>query len=213
MSECGDADEKVFSAEEATALITTIRQQRQAFAYGVEGIHTLFSTGTTDSMKPLATAHIDDLVHSSWLLSRQVKMNTALQQAALNGLAIQLLVAVHGAIEEYDAGEQWMDDNEKHPVFVFLRRIRNGAAHGNKVDDQLINLPGEWRGFSFVDEMRGTRVFAQPETFAYDLSTVNMEAGVLEVGDALVLIDDVLYELVTETEVIEPDQVQWIIDR
>jgi len=213
MSEHGNTDEEEFSAEEATALITTIRQQRQAFAYGVECIHTLFNTGLTDAMKPLATAHVHELVHSSWLLSKRPKMNTALQQAASNGLAIQLLVAVHGAIEEYNAGEQWMNDDENHPIFVFLRRVRNAAAHGNRVDNKLIDKSGEWRDFSFVDEMRGMRVFPQPETFAYDLTTIDIEAGVLEVGDALVLIDDVLYELVTETEVVEVSEVQWIIER
>jgi hypothetical protein len=213
MDKHDDTDEEGFSAAEATELITTIRQQRQAFAYGIESIHTLFNTGATDRMKPLRTAHIDELVNSSWLLPQRAKMNTALQQAASNGLAMQLLVAVHGAIDEYDVGHQWMDDDETHPTFLFLRRVRNAVAHGNKVDDRLINTSGEWRGFSFVDEMRGMRVFTQPEAFDFDLSTIETEAGVLEVGDALVLVDDVLYELATEAGVVEPDQIIWVIDR
>lgn len=180
--------------------ISTIRRQRQAFAFGIEGVHTLYSAGLDagDPIKPLGTKIVDDLVHSSWLLPTHAQMNARLEQATANQLAMQLVVGVGDAVQRYDS--EWADHSS--PVIRFLRLVRNGVAHGNKIvlNDADPRANTAWRGFSITRDMEDDQLFTQPTEFAWETENVNMREGYIEAGDALVLTTDVLAELIKESD-------------
>lgn len=180
--------------------ISAIRRQRQAFAFGVAGVHALYNAGLDagNPMKPLGTKIADDLVHSSWLLPTHAQMNARLEQATANQLAMQLVVGVGDAVQRYYP--QWADHNS--PVIRFLRLVRNGVAHGNEIvlTDADPRANTVWRGFSITRDMEGDQLFTQPAEFAWETENVDMINGYLEAGDALVLTTDVLAELIKESD-------------
>lgn len=180
--------------------ISVIRRQRQAFAFGIAGVHAIHNTGieVREPMNPLRANIADELVHSTWLLPDRVQMNTPLEQATTNQLAMQLVVGVGDAVQNHVS--EWAD--HESPMIRFLRLIRNGVAHGNEValtpSDPRPNTV--WRGFEITRKMEGEPLFSQPAEFVWESEDANMIDGYMEAGDGLVLTTDILEELIKESD-------------
>jgi hypothetical protein len=180
--------------------ISAIRRQRQAFAYGIEGVHTLFNAGIEagDPLRPLRTQIVEDQVRSTWFLPQRMEMNTHLEQSTTNQLAMQLVVGTGDAVSTYDP--EWADHDS--PTIRFLRLVRNGVAHGNKIvltaADPRPNTV--WRGFEITRDMESDPLFTQPAKYIYQTEDVEMIDGHMEAGDALVLTTDVLELLIDESD-------------
>jgi hypothetical protein len=185
---------------EVDEAISTIRQQRQAFAYGIEAVHTLHNTGIEagEPLKALPTKTDASPVYTSAIVNARMKMNGQLETATTNQLAMQLLVAVCEPVQR--VRQHWPEDPE--PTIRFLRLIRNGIAHGNEVsycgDDPRPNT--SWRGFEFTEEIEGEVLFTQPEEYMWETEQVGLNRGVFESGDALALTTDVLKILIEESD-------------
>lgn len=187
--------------------IHIIRRHRQAFAYGVEGVHTLFNTGIEggNPMKPLRTNIANDLIHSTFHLTR-AKLNSQLEQATTNRLGMQLVVGAG------DAMKQLVDDwkNDPRPEIQFLRQIRNGAAHDNRLEFKSVKDPRpntRWRGSDITEDMEGNIVFTDIRDRIWGSEMVEMEEGILEAGDALALTTDLLKLLIPKSEKYGPGNV------
>lgn len=187
--------------------IDIIRRHRQAFAYGVEGVHALFNTGVDggNPMKPLRTNIVKDLVHSSFFLPR-AKMNTQLEQATTNRLGMQLVVGTGDAIKQHL--DNWRDN--PNPEIQFLRQIRNSAAHDNRLDfrgDKDPRPDTRWREFDITEDMEGEVVFTDMSDRMWGSESVKMEQGFLEAGDALALTTDILKLLLPKSDTYGPENV------
>jgi hypothetical protein len=178
--------------------IATIRRQRQAFAYGIEALHTLYNTGreASEPMKRLQTKTEAGPVYTTPLVNARKKMNTQLERATSNQLAMQLLVGVCEQVKQ--VRPHWPEDPS--PTIRVLRLLRHGIAHGNEVsyegDDP--HPKTVWRGFKFTEEIEGDQLFTQPAEYMWGTEKVEMVEGYFEAGDALALTTDVL-ELLIET--------------
>lgn len=179
--------------------IRIIQKHRQAFAFGVEGVHTLFNAGIEagEPMKPLRTSITDELVHVSFLVPR-AKMNTQLEQAATNRLAMQLLVGTGDAVKQYV--DTWAD--HPAPEIRFLRLIRNGAAHDNRLyyTETDPRPDTAWRGVELTEEMEGDVIFTDISDLIWGAEFVDMDEGFMQAGDALALTTDILERLLPESE-------------
>jgi len=141
--------------------IAAIRRNRQPFAFGVEGVHTLshVENEVDVRIKPLGTNIVDSLTHSSWLLPKRVRLNINMEQDMTNKLAIQLIVGNHEVVASY-YGQAQMADHEL-PTIRFLGLVRNGVAHGNVVTSPDSDpRPGTiWRGFEFTESIEEDTLF------------------------------------------------------
>lgn len=179
--------------------ISTIRRQRQAFAYGIEAVHTLYNTGIKDGepSKTLSTKTNANPVYTSAIVNSRMKMNRQLETATSNQLAMQLLVAVCEPVSR--VRQHWPEDPEA--TIRFLRLLRHGIAHGNEVsyrgDDPPRNT--SWRGFNFTEEIEGEVLFTQPDEYMWEAEQVELNEGLFEAGDALALTTDVLKILINES--------------
>jgi len=189
--------------------ISIIRRQRQAFAFGIEGIQTLYIHGTerTEPMQPLRTKVVDELPFSAFLLPNRRQLNSPLKWATANQLAIQLIIGIAEPVKNTPYGEAW-EDHESATI-RFLRRVRNAAAHGNEIEyrNSFPRPDTVWRGFQFTHEMEGEPLFSQPAEFTWEAEDVKMVEGYFESGDAFVLTEDILRELVNESDSCEESDI------
>lgn len=181
-------------------VIESIRRQRQAFAYGIEALHTLYNAGREagDSLRTLPTNTDADPVYTSSLVNARMKMNRQLERATANQLGMQLVVAVGDVVSE--VRPNWADDESS--VIRSLRLVRNAAAHDNRIvytsDDPRPNT--SWRTVEFTEDLEGTLVFSQASVFMWRSESIEMEEGLFEAGDALALSTDVLEILLDESD-------------
>ncbi|WP_420182857.1 hypothetical protein ACNO8S_16350 (plasmid) [Haloarcula sp. KBTZ06] len=185
---------------EVDEAISIIRRQRQAFAYGIEAVHTLNNAGigSSEPLKTLPTKTGDEPVYTSAIINPNTVMSRQLETATTNQLAMQLLVAVTEPVRE--VREYWPEDPE--PTIRFLRLLRNGIAHGNEVSYCGSDPPPNtsWRGFEFTDDIEGETLFTQPNEYIWDGEQVELKEGLFESGDALTLTTDVLEILIEESD-------------
>lgn len=187
--------------------IRDILRHRQTFAYGVEGMHTLIEAGIDAGgpLKPLHTNIAGDVVHSSYILP-QVESNTQLEQATKNRLGMQLVVGVGDSVKSQ--ADSWPDNPE--PEIQFLRQIRNGAAHNNRLRFRSKADPRpntEWKGFAITEDMEGDVIFTDVSDRAWESEFIEIEKGFLEAGDALQLTTDILELLLPKSETYGPANV------
>jgi len=187
--------------------ISTIRRQRQAFACGIKAVHTLYNTGIEagNPFKPLPTNTDAEPVYTSALVNARMKMNSQLQTATINQLAMQLLVAVCEPIKR--VRPHWPQDPE--PTIRVFRLIRNGVAHGNEVSYQDNDPPPNtsWKEVEFTKEIEGEPLFTQPDEYMWETEEVDMIDGLFEAGDALALTSDVLKILIEESETFDIENI------
>lgn len=180
--------------------ISTIRRQRQAFAFGIDGVQTIYLGGAENGspMQPLIANVVEDMTFSAWLVPESRQLNTPLKRATENQLAMQLMVGVGGAVDTYY--DDWAD--HESATIRFLRLVRNGVAHGNKIvlTDADPRPDTEWRGFKITRNMEDDQLFTQPADFTWQPDQVEMVEGHLEAGDAYVLATDVLAELLKDSD-------------
>lgn len=185
------------------SLIYRLKQHRQAFAFGIAGIHTLYNAGSDagELLKPLETEIEDDSVQVGWYLPRPT-MNQQLERVTENLLAAQLVVAVGDIVEnETDLG--WADSDLSE--VRFLRLIRNGAAHDNRLmfTDDDPRSPVVWNGFEITEDMEGDVIFTQMKYPMVYSERAELVEGFFEAGDGLSMVNDIIE--IVEERVSEPD--------
>lgn len=197
------------------SLIFRLKKQRQAFAYGIHGVDTLFNTGMdgANPLKQLRTQITDETVRVGWHLPR-VKMNRNLERTTVNMLAAQLVIVAGDAIEK-NSSVAWRDNSI--PDIQFLRQIRNGAAHNNRLEfkrDSDPVSPTAWEGYEITESMEGELIFTIPKYPLVYSESVEMNEGFFGAGDAFALVSDVIEMLESRMNTqISPDLVQkWICE-
>jgi hypothetical protein len=166
-----------------------IEEARQAFAHGILSSRAMLDYGIEggDPMEPLPTNIESELVHLGWYLPK-VEQNYDLHKATRNMLARQLIVAVGDAVKRH--GTLGWDDSE-YPIVLFLRHVRNAAAHDNKIGYEGDDDPApEWNGCVLTVDDDGRRVFTEVGAMVYD-ERADVEGGFLKAGDALSLANDI----------------------
>lgn len=78
-------------------------------------------------------------------------------------------------------------------MFQFLRCVRNAAAHNNRlsVSEDVRPVPA-WRGCQLTSDMHGDRAFTEASGQIDFAESVGLDQGLLEPGDALLLVNDVI---------------------
>lgn len=108
-----------------------IERDRQAFAYAIFGLWTLYNAGNegTSVTRELETNLTDEQAYLFPYLPR-TKMNRELVRASGGRIAANLLIAV---CERLKRSDQWGDEFRQEPLFQFLRHVRNAAVHDNRL--------------------------------------------------------------------------------
>jgi len=123
---------------------------------------------------------------------------------------MQLVVGVVDVVDTHF--DRWEDHPE--PTIRFLRVIRNGAGHDNRVlytgDDPRPNT--EWRGVKLTNNLEGAVIFTDVERRMWGTESVDMEEGFIEAGDALVLTTDVLKILLPDSDTYDMTSVIGLSD-
>lgn len=200
------------------SIIYQLKKTRQAFAFGVESIHTLYNAGL-DAGDPLKTlrANIEDDPVPTGLYLPRAKMNRQLEQATENLLAAQLVVAV-GDIVKNRSSFKWVGSDV--PEVQFLRQIRNGAAHDNRLEFRRADDPVDptrWNGFELTEDMDGRVIFTEMRYPMVYSESGELIEGFFEAGDAFSLVDDII-QLVEEDVGAPGDEIpadllhEWILE-
>lgn len=200
------------------SIVYQLKRNRQAFAFGIESIHTLYNAGLDagDPLKTLRAKIEDDPVPTALYLPR-AKMNQQLEQATENLLAAQLVVAVGDIIKNRSSFE-WVSSDV--PEIQFLRQIRNGAAHDNRLDfrrDEDPVDPTRWNCFEITEGMEDKVIFTEMEYPMVYSEGGELIEGFFEAGDAFSLVDDII-RMVEEDVGIPDDEVpddklhEWILE-
>lgn len=186
--------------------IHSIIKHRQAFAYGVEGVRTMLDSEGYEIYHTtnLRTNITDDVIHPG-VFFHESTQNPMLTRATENRLGMQLIVGVGDAVR--DVTDSWSKYDE--PEIRFLRLIRNGAAHDNRLQFHRNDpRPGtEWRGLEIAPEMEGNLIFTDMAGRVFGEEVGGLEEGFMEAGDALALSTDILEILLPKSETYGPGNV------
>ncbi len=143
-------------------------------------------------------------------VSRELEWNYPTARGAANRMSAMLVGTVCEILDPQE-GLVWDQKNlHDHAEMQFLRRVRNGVFHGNRFGFRNYNGSGAaWRGCELTMEMKNKPVFTEiegnrlylagPESRNdFDVGR-DINEGLLEAGDGLALVDDIIDILIEET--------------